>query len=251
MAPAQPRQREGLRISTLVIAAIASGAAAVIVSHFWAKGTIFASAMTPVIVALVSEALRKPVESEIVRRPLRVARSAVTSNVPVTFDRQADEGAAAQDVRIYSSGSQKVRTGGGGGARRKLHLKVALVTGLIAFLIGAAFLTLPEIIFGGSVTGQHSTTYFGGSTKSSNSSSTTRDKSSSDSKDSTDSKSDSSKDTTTDESTDSTDQSTTTAPDNTTTDPATTPQQTTTQQTAPPPTTPTVPATPPPAAPTP
>ena len=257
MAPAQPKPREGLRISTLVIAAIASGAAALIVSHFWARGTIIASAMTPVFVALVSELLRKPVESEIVRKPLRVARSAVTSNVPVTFERRGSDnrpldadGAAAQDVRIYSSGSNRTRTK----PRRNLRVKVAVITGLVAFLIAAAFLTLPEVIFGGSVAGGHrSTTYFGGS--SSSSSSTKSD--SSDKSSSKDSKSsDSSKDSTNQSSTGNqttTDQTTTTAPDQTTTN-----QTTTQQQTAPAPSTTTpapptqpVPVTPTPTTPTP
>ena len=257
MAPAQPKPRDGLRISTLVIAAIASGAAALIVSHFRARGTIVASAMTPVFVAIVSEVLRKPVESEMVRKPLRVARSAVTANVPVTFERRGsdnqpleDGGAAAQDVRIYSSGSNRARTK----PRRNLHLKVAVITGLVGFLIAAAFLTLPEVIFGGSVAGGHrSTTYFGGGSSSSStkesdssdkSSSTKDSKSSGSTKDSTDQSS------TSDQTT--TDQTTTTAPDQTTTN------QTTTQQQTPPPTTPTpaaptqsVPTTPTPTTPAP
>jgi hypothetical protein len=178
-APSAPPQRDGLSLQTLVIAAVASGAAALIVSHLWQRGTILASAMTPVFVALVSEALRKPAQSDLVRKPLRVARTAVTSPNPVTFERTPDpaqttsDGASAPDVRIYSSGSDKAHTS----PRRKLHIKVAVVTGLVAFLIAALALTLPELIFGGSVAGKgRSTTYFGGSsTKSSSSGSKTQD----------------------------------------------------------------------------
>jgi uncharacterized iron-regulated membrane protein len=46
--------------------------------------------------------------------------------------------------------------------RRRLHLKVALVTGLIAFVLAAVVLTVPELVFGGSVASKGHTTLFGG-----------------------------------------------------------------------------------------
>lgn len=177
--------REGLSVQTLIIAAIASGIAAIIVSQFWESGTIFASAMTPVVVAIASELLRKPVESERLRsgvrnvssvaRPSSLARprSGRTPNVmappPAGVDeglRQREEGVEPGPVRVYSSGSNKrprALSPNGAPPRRRLHLKVAIVTGLVAFLIAAAVLTLPELIFGGSVSGGgRSTTVFGG-----------------------------------------------------------------------------------------
>jgi hypothetical protein len=179
--------REGLSVQTLVIAAIASAVAAIVVSRIWDKGTIVASAMTPVFVALVSEMLRKPMESEAVRRPVRAVGSVTASRAswrrgearppsgrtprvmappPTGVDeglQQRDEGVAPGPVRIYSSGSKKRPAPGG---RRRLHLKIAVATGLVGFLIAAAALTLPELIFGGSVTGgQRHTTYFGGGTQ--------------------------------------------------------------------------------------
>ena len=66
----------GLNIQTLLISAVGAVAAATIVPLFWAKGTIIATAMTPVVVALVSEALRRPAEPGSGRRrdpPSRVA----------------------------------------------------------------------------------------------------------------------------------------------------------------------------------
>jgi hypothetical protein len=170
-------------VQTLIIAAVASGVAAVVVSHFWERGTILFSAMTPVAVALISEALRKPVESERLRsgvrsvssvaRPPNVSRprSGRTPRVlappPAGVDeglRQREEGVEAGPVRVYSSGSnRRPRDPGAPSPRRRLHLKVAVVTGLVAFLIAAAALTLPELIFGGSVGGGGgNTTYFGG-----------------------------------------------------------------------------------------
>src|SRR5215211_434260 len=61
------RQREqksggGLSLQTLLISAVAAVAAATVVPMFWEHGTILATAMTPVIVALVSEGLKKPVQ---------------------------------------------------------------------------------------------------------------------------------------------------------------------------------------------
>ena len=52
-------------------------AAATIVPMFWEHGTIVATAMTPVIVALVSEGLRKPVQTVSTVAP-RVARRSGT-----------------------------------------------------------------------------------------------------------------------------------------------------------------------------
>ncbi|MEA2444537.1 MAG: hypothetical protein QOJ12_1829 [Thermoleophilales bacterium] len=171
-------------MQTLLIAALASGAAAIVVSRIWDKGTIVASAMTPVIVAVVSEMLRKPIESEVVRRPVRAVGSvrasrgtwrrgearppsgrtpSVMAPPPAGVDeglRHREEGLEPGPVKVYSTGSNRVVAKPG---RRRLHLKIAIATGLVAFLIAALALTLPELIFGGSVTGgKRDTTYFGG-----------------------------------------------------------------------------------------
>jgi hypothetical protein len=176
-------RRDGLSAQTLIIAAVASGIAAIVVSHIWARGTVAFSAMTPVVVAVVSELLRKPVESDRLRSGVRnvssVARapsfarprSGRTPRVmaPPTpgIDeglRQREEGVEAGPVRVYSSGTNKrPRSLDGSSPRRRLHLKIAVITGLVGFLIAAAVLTLPELIFGGSVAGGgRNTTYFGG-----------------------------------------------------------------------------------------
>ena len=170
-------------MQTLLIAAFASGIAAIVVSHFWEQGTILFSAMTPVAVALISEAIRKPVQSERLRSGVRSVSSAArpssfarpqsgrTPNVmappPPSVDeglRQREEGVEAGPVKVYSSGSNKrPRDMDGSPPRRRVHLKVAVITGLVAFLIAAAALTLPELIFGGSVgSSGRNTTYFGG-----------------------------------------------------------------------------------------
>ena len=61
---------EGLSLQTLVVAALASGVAAVVVSHIWKDGTVIAAAMTPVIVAIAKELITRPMESELVRKPV-------------------------------------------------------------------------------------------------------------------------------------------------------------------------------------
>src|SRR3954467_7566234 len=62
-APAAPAAApEGIELTTLFLSAVASAAAAYITSKIWAPGTLFSAAMSPVIVALVKEGLRKPTE---------------------------------------------------------------------------------------------------------------------------------------------------------------------------------------------
>ena len=81
---------------------------------------------------------------------------------------QREEGVEAGPVarlleRIQPAAARRVA-----GARgASCHLKIAVITGLIGFLIAAAALTLPELIFGGSVGGgDRDTTYFGGGSSS-------------------------------------------------------------------------------------
>src|SRR6476646_10553817 len=50
----------GLSLQTLVIASAASVTAAMVTSRLFAHGTLFVSALTPVIVAAVSELLHRP-----------------------------------------------------------------------------------------------------------------------------------------------------------------------------------------------
>src|SRR3954469_13262604 len=52
----------GIELTTLFLSAVASAAAAYITSKIWAPGTLFSAAMSPVIVALVKEGLRRPTE---------------------------------------------------------------------------------------------------------------------------------------------------------------------------------------------
>ena len=135
----QARTREEERrfnVRTLVIASIGSAAAAVITSQFWIAGTPIAAAMTPVIVALVSEMLHRPTEK------IAERFTAETDALPEAAGagpppKQAEP--PARDVTLYTS------------PRRGLPWRTILVTGVLAFVIGAAIITLPELIAGQSL----------------------------------------------------------------------------------------------------
>ena len=90
----------GLSLQTLFISASAAVVAATVVPYFWERGTIFATAMTPVIVALVSEGLRKPVET--------------VKTVAPRVTRRTGTGAA---MRRYEPDSVRTRDASGVGAR--------------------------------------------------------------------------------------------------------------------------------------
>jgi hypothetical protein len=175
-----PKQRDSLSLTTLFIAAIASGAAAIVTSHFWKGGTIMTAALTPVIVALVKEGLQRPIQSDLVRRPVqRLAESRTVRQAPEyaraggrsRFDEPERDAAPAPpfaETQAHGPGNgngdgngsmSPVRTYGGRPARR-WHLRAAIVTGVIAFAIAAIVLTVPELVFGGSVAGKGRTTFF-------------------------------------------------------------------------------------------
>lgn len=71
----------GLSVQTLLIAALASGGAAVIVSNLWESGTVMAAAITPVIVSL----LREAVLPKAIERPARAVASVRTARRTAGF----------------------------------------------------------------------------------------------------------------------------------------------------------------------
>ena len=162
------KERDRLSLVTLVVAAVAAAAAAIVTSYFWKGGTIMTAAITPVIVALVKEGLQRPMESGLVRRPVqrlaetRTARPREYAHVgaPSRFEEPPAEPRGGNGthadmgpVRTYGPPARRP-------ARRRWHLRAAIVTGVIAFAIAATVLTVPELLFGGSVSGKGSTTFF-------------------------------------------------------------------------------------------
>ena len=141
-----------LNMRTLTIASAASAAAAAVTSQLWIAGTWIAAALTPVLVALISEALHRPTE--------RVARARTTRRPVAPGSHAAPTPRIAEpepgSIRVY-------RQPGLRPSRRRIALGVVAATGALAFVIGTVALTTVDLVSGGSV-GKNSgrTTLLGG-----------------------------------------------------------------------------------------
>jgi hypothetical protein len=151
----KPDSRGGLSLQTLVISSAAAAAAAIIVPTFWERGSVIATAITPVIVALVSEGLRRPAEVISTAAP-KVARRSATG---AALRREQPTGVGAR-----GEGPERVPGRGDGvspedpyglrGAERprwRGHVRIAVATGLLAAVIGAGVVTVSELTLGRSV----------------------------------------------------------------------------------------------------
>lgn len=175
--PSERESERKLNIRTLVIASAASASAALIISQLWFAGTWIAAALTPVIVALVSELLHRPTER--IGKVLTSDRTALfpVAEPPVPAPepprgqaqaepdpdapaRRAEFGAPSErqlPARPSAAGDGPVRVyrAGNGtpppGARRKLALGVVAMTAALAFLIAVTVITVPELIAGQSL----------------------------------------------------------------------------------------------------
>jgi len=200
MAPHTRQAREAertLSVQTLAIASISSAVAAIVVSQFWKGGTAPAAAVTPIVVSIVSELLRKPtqaISSRVTGDRAAVlpegtgagppARSEATATVPAR-DLESEAPATErlppplhQEGRPPKPSSEREtrsagqvsyhragRNGAGGPAvaGRRLPVRVVALTAGLAILIGATIVTVPELIAGESVgKGRGGTTLFGG-----------------------------------------------------------------------------------------
>jgi hypothetical protein len=170
--PAPPADR-GIDLTTLFLSAVASASAAYITSKIWAAGTLFSAAMSPVIVALVKEGLRKPTEAvasvapKVVPASTRWSRASADepglvvdgeSQPAPRVDPDAPHvvlppvvAAETGPVRVYSTRA------------RKLRWRLAVITGLLGFAICVVLYTVPELISGKSIgRGGNATTLWGG-----------------------------------------------------------------------------------------
>jgi hypothetical protein len=158
---ASEEKSSGISLQTLVISAFAAVAAAVVVPLFWDRGTLIATAMTPVIVALVSEALRKPAEKITAVNPLATRRTGTGAAVrDPDFDPlppREREAAVRRDDPFGLRERPKLR---------RRHWWIALATGAAAFAVAVAVLTMSELVFGGPATRDGGdTTFFPGGTR--------------------------------------------------------------------------------------
>ena len=174
-----PRESSGIELTTLFLSAIASASAAYVTSKIWAQGTLLSAAMSPVIVALVKEGLRKPTEVvanvATVAAPSRWTRTSaddaglVPDPTAVRPPRDPDAPVADPDaphvllppvvatdahsaVSVYSTRANRLRW------------RLAVLTGLLGFVICVLVFTVPELISGKSIgrSSGHATTIFGG-----------------------------------------------------------------------------------------
>jgi hypothetical protein len=147
-----PPRRSGFHVGTLIVAAISAVAAATVVSRLWQPGTVMATAMTPVLVTLMKEALERPAQ-----RVSSIAGRAAA--VPVAPPEREEPPAAIVPYDEHLTPMRVYRP-----ARRvRRRWKLALATGLLAFLIAVAAMTVPELVAGHSVvSAKHDTTIFGG-----------------------------------------------------------------------------------------
>jgi hypothetical protein len=151
----------GIDLLTLVITAAASATAAYTCSKIWAPGTLASAAFTPVLVALIKEAIARPAKAVTQAVPVRgVVRSAsgptgtqVHESAPAP---QADP-APPELERVAQQGEISYHSTG---ARRRWRL--AIITGLLGFVVAALLFTVPELVAGRSASGSGSTTLFGG-----------------------------------------------------------------------------------------
>jgi hypothetical protein len=134
--PKEQSSRSGISLQTLTIASLASAAASYAVAHIWGPGTLLGAAAAPVIIALVSESLRRPMH----------AVAATASKAPSVASAPAP-----------------------GGTWRELwrpRWRIVLLTGLAAFAIVVGVFTVPDLLAGSSITGNgQPTTFFSGVSK--------------------------------------------------------------------------------------
>jgi hypothetical protein len=159
--------RSGLSISTLIIASASSLAAALVVSKLWGGGTLIGAAMTPVIVALVSEGLRRPARAIDTVRTTRAAR----------FDPVAEGRRGLAEGDLDRARRPPVPAAAQAEAERRVHrasgprlslprprVIAAIATGLVAFVVAGVVLTGSELVFGKSsvASSARRTTFLGG-----------------------------------------------------------------------------------------
>jgi len=141
-----PQRSSNVDLLTLAIAAAASAVAAYVTSLVWPDGTLISAAMTPVIVALVKEGLARPAE--------RIGT--------LRTERRTGEHERAPRVEEAPTGTGPMTVHRSRAPARRW--KIAIVTGLAAFVVVVALFTIPELVTGESIGGgpNRATTFFGG-----------------------------------------------------------------------------------------
>lgn len=163
-------RRGGIDFTTLTLTALASGVAAYTCSKLWAPGTLPSAAATPVLVAIIREGLQRPTEVVARAVPVRgVVRSARPPDAPGSVPDPQRAPVPEPPTRVASPEAQArtrvAQPGAIGGPVSGLgpRWRLAVITGLLGFVISVVVFTVPELIAGGSASGGgRATTVFGG-----------------------------------------------------------------------------------------
>jgi hypothetical protein len=147
----EARASSGISVQTLIIASASSLAAAIVVHKLWQGGAIVGAAITPIIVGIVGEALRRPVDR------LSAVRD---GGRRLPSERDHDVAPASRERGDDPFGLWEDRTRRR--SRGRTWLALGAITGVIGFAIAAFTLTGSELVFGGSVAGPDKTTIFSG-----------------------------------------------------------------------------------------
>ncbi len=169
--------RSSISVQTLIVASVASAVTSYTVSKLWGPGTLLSAAATPILVALISELVRRPVvgvsstAQKVAVAPLRhlpVTRSqnagAPSAAVPEPDrpphpPRPGDADVQATEAQWAPAGPPPVVEQTRAGPRWRL----VLVTGMLACLIVIGVFTALDLVAGRSITGNGAaTTYFSG-----------------------------------------------------------------------------------------
>jgi hypothetical protein len=156
--------KSGLSMGTLTIASLSSLAAALVVSKIWGGGTLIGAAMTPVIVAVVSEGLRRPATVITSARETRATRFDPVAEGRAGL-REGDLDRARSHVPAAAAAERRVHRTSARSAGFSLRMPgprviAAVMTGLAAFAIVGVLLTSSELVLGKSVVSSSKRTTF-------------------------------------------------------------------------------------------
>jgi hypothetical protein len=163
-----------ISLQTLIVASVASAVSSFVVSKIWGPGTLFSAAATPIIVALVSELVRRPVgqvgatAQKVAPLRYRPPGGSDQTDPPRQYERfppppapSVPAGTPVADGQYEQAGAQPVVEG----PRARPRWRLVLSTGLLACLIVVGLFTTLDVLAGQSITGNgDGTTYFSGRT---------------------------------------------------------------------------------------
>ncbi|HWK27888.1 MAG TPA: hypothetical protein VNS09_15090 [Solirubrobacter sp.] len=131
--------KSGISLQTLLISSLSAVAAAIVVPLFWERGSLIATAVTPIVVAVVSELLNRPAKAIGTVTPKVVARRPARQPTAVGPPEPAPPPTRDDPFGLYEPAR----------AQRRFPLKLAVITGLVAAVLGAGAVTIAELtVFG-------------------------------------------------------------------------------------------------------